>query len=90
MSTTILNLTDLDNLIRSLEQKYGITTLDMLKDASARCKISEDVLLRWEAYVRQRVRLRDADAEVRGSYLARLHSRSRKFPTPGDQVILAA
>ena len=90
MSTTILNITDLDNLIRGFEHDYGISTLEMLKDACARTKISEDVLLRWEAYVRQRVRLREMDAEVRSGYLATVRAKSSKSPAPGDQVSLAA
>jgi hypothetical protein len=90
MSTTILNITDLDNLIRGFEHDYGISTLEMLKDTSARTKISEDVLLRWEAYVRQRVRLREMDAEVRSGYLATVRAKSSKSPAPGDQVSLAA
>jgi hypothetical protein len=90
MPTTVLNITDLDNLIRGFETLYGISTLEMLKDASTRKKISEDVLLRWETYVRQRVLLREADAQVRSQYLAKVKAESKKSPTPSDQVSLAA
>jgi hypothetical protein len=64
MPTTVLNLTDLDNIIRRFEQAYSVTSVDMLKDKAVRSKISEDVLLRWETYVNQRVRLRDASEQT--------------------------
>src|SRR5579859_7182713 len=59
MPTTVLNLTDLDNIIRRFEKAYNVTSVAMLKDETVRSKISEDALLRWETYVEQRVRLRD-------------------------------
>ncbi|HEY3973741.1 MAG TPA: hypothetical protein VGM18_12100 [Candidatus Sulfotelmatobacter sp.] len=90
MPTTVLNITDLDNLIRGLEDQYGISSLEMLKDTAARKKLSEDVLLRWETYVRQRLLLREVDAEVRSGYLAKVKAKSKKSPTPGDQAALAA
>ena len=70
MPTTILNLTDLDNIIRRFEQQYQVTSLEMLKNTAVRSKISEDVLLRWETYVEQRIRLRDASDRTHRCYLS--------------------
>ncbi len=76
MPTTFLNLTDLDNRIRAFEQRFGVSSVEMLQDASVRASISEDTLLKWEAYVRQRVYLRDVNVDCHSSYLDQVH--------PGD------
>jgi len=78
MTMTMLNLTDLDNLIRSLEKLYGVSSVEMLRDEAFRAKISEDVLLRWEAYVSQRVWLRESNDETHREYLSRLVQDSSK------------
>ena len=72
MPTVVLNLTDLDNLVRKYEQKYATSSVDMLKEKSIRDRIPEDDIMRWETYIYQRVGLRDASDEIRGGYLARL------------------
>lgn len=92
MPTTVLNLADLDGLISRFEQKYHVSSLEMLKDASVRKRISEDVLLRWEAYVNQRIRLRELYQHTHSEYLSKLEvkPKSGKSPASGDQVALAA
>jgi hypothetical protein len=72
MTMTMLNLTDLDNLVRSFEKLYGVSSVEMLRDDSFRMKVSEDVLLRWEAYVSQRSWLRESYAETHRAYLSQL------------------
>jgi len=72
MPTTVLNLTDLDNRIRGFEQQYAVSSVDMLKEKSVRDRIPEDDILRWEAYIYQRVQLRDMYDQLRGDYLSRL------------------
>ena len=78
MTMTMLNLTDLDNLIRSFEKLYGVSSVEMLRDESFRSKVSEDVLLRWEAYVSQRVWLRESNDETHREYLSHLKHESNK------------
>ena len=92
MPTTVLNLADLDTLISKLEQKYNVSSVEMLRDANVRQQISEDVLLRWEMYVNQRIQLRELYQHTRSEYLSKLEAkpRSSKSPVPGDQVALAA
>lgn len=91
MPRTTLNLTDLDNIIRRFEQQYQITTVEMLKDSATRAKISEDVLLRWETYVEQRIRLRDASDETRRCYLSDVEEdRKPKSERPNQQAAFAA
>ena len=93
MPTTVLNLTDLDNLIRDFEQRYAVSSVDMLKEKSTRDRIPEDDLLRWETYVYQRVRLRDMYDQMRGDYLSKLpgpDSSADKSRKPASQLDLAA
>jgi hypothetical protein len=91
MPTTILNLSDLDNLISDFEHQFGVSSLDMLKEQAVRRTIPEDVLLRWETYVFQRVNLRKVSEDLHREYLLKLHRESVvKAPTPSDQVELAA
>jgi hypothetical protein len=92
MPTTVLNLADLDNLISKFEQKYHVSSLEMLRNADVRKRISEDVLLRWEMYVDQRIQLREIYHHTHSEYLSKLEVRpdSNKSPVPGDQVALAA
>lgn len=78
MPMTMLNLTDLDNIIRSFEKQYRVSSLDMLRDESFRSRISEDVLLRWEAYVSQRVWLRECYDVTHREYLGQLTHGSSK------------
>lgn len=78
MTMTMLNLTDLDNLIRSFEKLYGVSSVEMLRDESFRAKVSEDALLRWEAYISQRVFLRESNEEMHREYLSRLARESGK------------
>lgn len=78
MPLTMLNLNDLNNLIRSYEKLYGVSSVEMLRDESFRARISEDVLLKWEAYVSQRVWLRESYDETHREYLSRLTHESSK------------
>jgi len=92
MPTATLNLTDLDNLIRGFEQRYGVSSVDMLKEPAVRNKISEDVLLRWETYVYQRVRLRDLSEETHRDYLSKVgeHHHPNKSEPLSRQAAVAA
>ncbi|MGH9565057.1 MAG: hypothetical protein ACRD4F_10195 [Candidatus Angelobacter sp.] len=75
MKVTYLNLHDLDEIIRKYEEKYEAGSVDMLKDASVRSRISEDELLQWEACITQRRRLVDYNAEVHRGYLQPRHAK---------------
>lgn len=90
MPTTVLNLTDLDNLIHRFETKYKVSSVEMLRDPSVRAKIAEDVLLRWEGYVCNRIALREIDEETRRHYLSNLGPESDKSHAPSDILALAA
>ena len=90
MPTTVLNVTDLDNLIHRFEGKYKVSSVEMLRDQSVRANISEDVLLRWESYVRNRIALREIDEETRKHYLSNLGPQSDKSDAPSDILALAA
>jgi hypothetical protein len=93
MPTTYLTLTDLENRISDLERRYGVPTYEMLKDEPVRSRISEDVLLRWETYVRQRAYLIETYAQTHSEYLAQVRqsSKPRKSSEPQmDQLAVAA
>jgi hypothetical protein len=93
MPTTVLNLTDLDNIIRRFEKTYNATSVDMLKDEAVRSKISEDALLRWETYVEQRIRLRDLSEHTHRHYLSKVeadHRTGKSEPLSNQQDAFAA
>jgi hypothetical protein len=85
------NLNDLDEVIRAYEKRYGISSVEMLKDSSVRSKINEDELLKWEAYLTQRRRLLDHNAEVHQHYLSQqTASTSKKRAATYDPATYAA
>lgn len=91
MRVIYLTLNDLDEIIRKYEEKYEASSVDMLKDASVRSRISEDELLKWEAYLTQRRRLFDHNAEVHRRYLqARRGDRQTRTPAAYDPEKYAA
>src|ERR1019366_6115550 len=92
MPTAYLNLTDLDNRIRDLESRYKVTSYEMLRDDSVRSRISEDALLRWETYVRQRVYLRDLNDHRHSEYLSHIRSKGKtsKHEEQPDELVLVA
>jgi hypothetical protein len=91
VSTTYLDLPDLDDLIRGLEKKWAILSMEMLVNPSVRAKIPEHVLLRWEAYIRQRLQLREHYEKLRANYLSHIpQSESGNELTPKDMSELAA
>lgn len=92
MPTTFLNLTDLDNRIRDLENRYQTTSYEMLRDETVRSHISEDVLLRWETYIRQRVYLRDLNDHKHSEYLSHIRSKGEtsKREQQSNELVYAA
>jgi len=93
MPTNVLNLNDLDNLVRSFERTYNTTSVAMLQSKSVRSRIPEHDLLRWEAYVHHRARLRELSQHTHSKYLSHVeqrHSDSEKHRASSDPVAYAA
>jgi len=90
MSITMLNLTDLDNIIRSFEKRYGLSSMEMLRNEDFRAKTSEDVLLKWESYVNQRVWLRDSYEETHREYLSQVRVTEESNKSSNNAVAFAA
>jgi hypothetical protein len=91
MPTNVLNLNDLDNLVRSFERAYNTTSVTMLQNKSVRSRIPEHDLLRWEAYVHHRARLRELSQHTHSKYLSHVeHSDSQKSHASGDSLAYAA
>lgn len=91
MPTKYLDLADLDDLIRSFEREWKVSSLEMLMEPPVRSNIPEHVLLRWEAYIRQRIQLRENYEELRAGYLSHIpRSGSKNELTPREQSELAA
>lgn len=80
MPIVFLSLNDLDAKIRAFEEKYQISSLEMLKDKDARRRIGEDVVLKWEAYVEQRISLRDVHEQTHRDYLSTLKRENSPKP----------
>jgi hypothetical protein len=92
MPTNVLNLNDLDNLVRGFEQKYAATSVEMLQNNSVRDRVPEHDLLRWEAYVYHRVHLRELSESTHSKYLSQLEAGvdSEKHHVVSDQLDYAA
>lgn len=90
MPTTILNLNDLDHLIRGFEHAYHLSSVDMLKDNSARKRVPEDDLLMWEAYVHHRASLRELSERTHNAYLSKLETHEKTSKHPVDELAYAA
>jgi hypothetical protein len=92
MPTTYLNLTDLDNRIRNLEHRHRASSFEMLTDESVRSRISEDVILKWETYVRQRSHLRDLNDHEHSEYLSHISQKNKSHKTneDSDKLVFAA
>jgi|tagenome__1003787_1003787.scaffolds.fasta_scaffold19183095_2 hypothetical protein len=84
-----LTLQDLEDRIRSLEQKYEMTTADFLRDPQGRSKIREADALKWDAYIEFRRELRECQEELHHAYLSTLKSKSKEKAAT-QQVELAA
>lgn len=76
MPTVFLNLNEIDARIRAYEERFKISSMEMLKNGEARKRIGEDDVLKWEAYVRQRLYLRDLYEQTQRDYLANLNHES--------------
>lgn len=92
MAITFLNLNDLDDRIHEFERRYDTTSVEMLKDESKRSQIPEDVLLKWETYITQRLHLREINRDRHSSYLGSLTAGRKSAPskTEADELSLAA
>jgi hypothetical protein len=87
-----LSVVELDELIRKLEEKYGRTTLDFLRDPDFRATVSEDDLFEWEAFVSHRADLGEMENDLRRKYLQQVsQAPAGTEPAAGEkQVLLAA
>ena len=87
-----LSIADLEELIRRLEEKYGRTTLDFLRDPEFRAKVSEDDMFQWDAFISHRTELREIENDVRRQYLQQVSQAPESSePDAGEkQVLLAA
>jgi hypothetical protein len=87
-----LTVAELDELIRKLEEKYGRTTLDFLRDPEFRATVSEDDYFQWEAFVSHKAALDELEQDVRRQYLQQVsQAPASAEPDAGEkQVLLAA
>jgi|HubBroStandDraft_6_1064221.scaffolds.fasta_scaffold01157_8 hypothetical protein len=89
-----LTLPEVEAHIRSLEEKYGVPTIEFLRNASVRERVSEDDNFEWEAYLDHRRELREIDEELRREYIKALSQPSSTpasdRPNINDPLALAA
>lgn len=86
-----LSLTELDDLIRSMEEKHGIRSADFLFDADLRSRLPEDDVFRWEAFLVHKRELERNQEEVRTRYLDKVTQLSENATTvPNNKLSLAA
>lgn len=94
LSETYLSLVEVEARIRFFEQKYGVSTMEFLRNSVIRARVSEDDIFEWEAYLDHRRELRNIDEELRREYIKAL-SQPPTAPAcdrsnPNDQLALAA
>jgi hypothetical protein len=89
-----LTLPEVETFIRSLEEKYELSTVEFLRDPASKEKVSEDDIFEWEAYVDHRRELRLIEEDVRRKYIQCLSQSSKATtsdrPSTADQLALAA
>ena len=86
-----LSLTEVDNLIRSLEQKHGTLTADFLLDADLRSRLPEDDVFQWEAFFAHKRELERNEETLRTGYLDKVTQLSENdTTTPNNNLALAA
>lgn len=64
-----LSLGEVDNLIRAIEEKYGVLTADFLLDADLRSRLPEDDVFQWEAFLAHKRELERNQETLRTAYL---------------------
>ncbi len=88
-----LTLRDVEKLIRDLEEEYGFSTAQFLRNAELRKNVPEDDIFKWEAFIDHRRELRKIHEDLHRQYLAKLPLSSvdrEKTPTTEDLLSLAA
>ncbi len=88
-----LTLADVENSIRTYEEKYGVSSAQFLRDQDPRAAMPEDDIFKWEAFLDHRRALREFHEELHREYLkqvSRPTEEHAKGPTPDDEVLLAA
>lgn len=88
----LLNLAELESMIRAFEEKYGLSSADFLRDAGRGVVISEDDSFKWEAFIDHRRELLRADEETHSGYLSDLRKPAKKQSkaSPIDDVLALA
>ena len=85
-----LSLAEVDDCLQQLEEKYGRTTLDFLRDADFHQTLPEDDLFKWEAFIAHRVELRSIENDLRRGYLETIAQESEPAPSANNNLALAA
>jgi len=75
-----LSLTEVDDLIRSLEQKHGILSSDLLLDADLRGRLPEDDVFEWEACLAHKRELERNEQVLHTGYLNNVRQASEDAP----------
>lgn len=75
-----LALSDIDDRIRALENKFQKSSAEFLQDKSS---VPEDESLHWEAYLDQRRQLREQHRKTHSGYLDRV-TKGKVSPRPNN------
>ncbi len=71
MEQVMLNLQDVERVIRAFERKYGISSVEFLKSVGNQ-EVSEDDDFEWEAYLDHRRNLREIHEQLHRDYIERV------------------
>jgi hypothetical protein len=88
--TIVLTLSDIEEAIGRLEQKYGTKSLNFLLDGETRALVSEDDIFEWEALLDHRNQLKEFQEDLHRKYLSRRAGSAKRVNDPDAEVLLAA
>jgi hypothetical protein len=87
-----LTLADVEEQIAKFEGKYGVSTIEFLKNPALRAEMYDDEIFQWESYEAHREELARLDEELRGKYLHRVRPQIDQSlqPIQNNNLALAA
>jgi hypothetical protein len=85
-----LTLSELNQRVSELEEKYHATTREFVGDQEIRARVSEDDVLMWETYIDFRRELSAMDEKTRRGYLETITHRAQKSESSTAVIEYAA
>lgn len=80
----VLTLSEAEGYIRAFEEKYGVSSHDLLRDSTVRERLPEDDAFKWLAFLDLKKEIEAFQEELHLEYLADLESADPGIPQPRE------